>query len=144
MWYVKVGTLKKVILSEWPSDNMWGNGGVEHAKSLFLKTPDYVAFHFFLNRLSSANMFLFKVMFNRGRKGDGKEGGGQGSVVKGVTTLHIKETVKMKSTKKKKNLCRKRGTCVTKYDFPIFLLHVSVNRAFHIPTSTWHNQVSHL
>lgn len=78
--------------------------------------------------------FFSKSCLTEEGKGTGRRGGGQGSVVKGVTTLHIKETVKMKSTKK--NLCRKRGTCVTKYDFPIFLLHVSVNRAFHIPTST--------
>lgn len=56
-----------------------------------------------------------------------------------LTTLHVQETVKMKSTKEQ-ILRRKRGRCVTKYCFPI-LHHVSVNRAFHFPTSTRHNQV---
>lgn len=87
----------------------------------------FCLFSFFSKMHFLQQMFCFQ--FSSGGGGVNKEG---------RSSLHVKQSVKMKSIKKQMHQFRKGGKCVTKY-FPIFafvLHHVSVNHAFHTPTST--------
>lgn len=118
MWkwgHKKKKTIKRLI--EWPSDRICKRGTRTCKKSFFFFFyPPFCWFLLFSKCIFINKYFPFSTSWLT-EEGEGDLG--RGGECGGVTTLHIKETVKMKSTKEQ-ILCRKRGKCVTKYHFPIF------------------------
>lgn len=117
-------TMNRLI--DWPGDTK--HKGQQNMQKIII-----FCFHFFFPKCIFLNKcFIFNL----------SQGGGGGLTKrKKLITLHVKQSVKMKSTKKK-NKCiisEKGGKCVTKYYFSYFAFvlhhHVSVNHAFHSPTS---------
>lgn len=84
-------------------------------QKVFFFYPPFCCFPLFPKCIFINKYFPFSTSWLT-EEGEGDLGAGRGGR---VTTLHVKETVKMKSTKEH-ILCRKRGKCVTKYNFPIF------------------------